>query len=221
MSDVFDSIRELIHSRPETPRSHGYRREQGPTSENEPESQKADSDSLVKRKRERRVRVADVQQPVRPYRRRDGTFAPGTSGNPNGRPLQTFDALVRHYTGEGEELVEHAIRVMRGEATVYVTKYDNDGFEYEQSVTPTIKDQQDARNWLAERGWGKAPQLVHVKSEQTKTIRTLDLSKVPPAELRSVLKAMREQGQQMLNDAPPSQVTVDAVPADDDSEADE
>jgi hypothetical protein len=77
-------------------------------------------------------------------------FKPGQSGNPGGRP-KGLASLVREQTGDGKELVELTLKIMRGELTV--TRRTKAGIAYEQ--TPSHKDRMAAVEWLADRGWGK------------------------------------------------------------------
>ncbi len=69
-------------------------------------------------------------------------FQPGGTPGP-GRP-KSFAAKIREVVGEdGEELVAHAVAIMR----------DTDA---------PLRERQGARAFLAERGWGKAPATLDV-----------------------------------------------------------
>lgn len=88
-----------------------------------------------------------------------GRFRPGVSGNPGGRP-KGFGDRIRMLTRDGEELIEIALKVARGELSV--VKATKDG---NFDVLPTAKERLDAIAWLGDRGWGKAAQPVEVTGE--------------------------------------------------------
>lgn len=71
-------------------------------------------------------------------------FKPGISGNPKGRPKGSVQLGTRVRAAlNDEELVDWYVKVWRGE------------------IEPT-KAQEDAGQWLTERGWGKAAPLPEV-----------------------------------------------------------
>lgn len=90
----------------------------------------------------------------------EGRFLPGVGGGP-GRP-PGFAALIREMTADGEELVMHALEVMRGERFMVVTQHTQHGEPYEVELAPTFAEQQAARNWLADRGFGKSVERIEV-----------------------------------------------------------
>lgn len=67
----------------------------------------------------------------------------GTSGNPGGRSKRSaiLARLARSHTRDGLDLVEFAVRVLKGEES-----------------EATLRDRLDAMRWLADRGWGKSPE---------------------------------------------------------------
>lgn len=96
-----------------------------------------------------------------PARRDDrGRFIPGNTGGP-GRP-QGFPALIREMTCDGEELVMHALDIMRGEARVADLHWTRDNEAIPFDRTPSFGEQQAARNWLADRGFGKSIERIEV-----------------------------------------------------------
>lgn len=69
-------------------------------------------------------------------------FVPGQSGNPGGRP-KALSTLVADQTGDGAELVDFMLRVLRNKRQ------------------PT-RMRMEAAAWLADRGFGKAMQEVQL-----------------------------------------------------------
>lgn len=84
----------------------------------------------------------------------DGTFAKGGVGNPKGRPAG-FAGLakkVRAATNDGQELVDFAMSVFRGEKQ----KFDE---------VPSLRMRWEAAQWLADRGFGKAVTTIDLSVE--------------------------------------------------------
>ena len=70
-----------------------------------------------------------------------GRFVQGVSGNPRGR-AKGIGGLIRSRTRDGEEMVEFALSVMRGEELGY-------------GQMPSPKERLMALDWLSRYGWGK------------------------------------------------------------------
>lgn len=85
-------------------------------------------------------------------------FVKGQSGNPGGRPKSSFSlaAACQKYT---PEVVELMVKVMRGQVIRRSTRQKGDA-ETTHQDTPSFQDRIRAAEWLADRGWGKAPSVV-------------------------------------------------------------
>ena len=93
-------------------------------------------------------------------KRVNGRFAPGSSGNPGGRP-KGLAARVREQMPE-EELVAAQIKVAKGLKVA--------------GQKPTIRDMLQAREWLTERGWGKAAAFAPIEGENPLELSDIDRS---------------------------------------------
>jgi len=82
-------------------------------------------------------------------------FQPGQSGNPGGRPKGThaLATLILEETHDGEKLVRFFMDVFTGQKVL--------------GRTPRLSDRIRAAEWLADRGWGKAPQTIDAGSPIT------------------------------------------------------
>lgn len=120
-----------------------------------------------------------------PRRDRKGHWKEGQSGNPDGRPIGLV-AYIRQVTGDGQELVDHAVDCVRGWVTV---KWEDEhtGEMKERRMPADPRYQAEARAWLAERGYGKAPQLIQVESTKEEP---LDYGALSTDEARTLLQLM-------------------------------
>lgn len=86
-----------------------------------------------------------------PARARDATgkFKPGFSGNPGGRP-KGLAVRVRELMPE-EELVAGMVKIAKGQKVA--------------GQKPTVAEIIRAREWLADRGHGKAPAFAPIEGE--------------------------------------------------------
>lgn len=73
-------------------------------------------------------------------------WKPGQSGNPGGRPKGIHRRIRELYPED--ELIEGMVEVARGEKIA--------------GKTPTLREIIDARKWLADYGWGKAPSFAPI-----------------------------------------------------------
>lgn len=89
----------------------------------------------------------------RPARTAKGTFPPGVSGNPGGRP-RGFASFIREHTRDGEELAELVLRIARGER-----------LEGERR-RPSLRMRLEAISWLADRGFGRPRQAIELGRDE-------------------------------------------------------
>ena len=101
-----------------------------------------------------------------------GRFVPGVSGNPQGRP-KGFAAIIREETREGAELVAYMLAVLR------------------HPKQPTAL-RMAAAQWLADRGFGRAVNVVEatVDVDATVTHRELLRAHVEEADVERLTRAL-------------------------------
>ena len=88
----------------------------------------------------------------------NGRFAPGVSGNPGGRP-KGIAAVVRD-AYPAHEIVAGMVKIAKGLKVA--------------GQKPTIADMVRAREWLADRGYGKAPVHAPVEGENPLELDRID-----------------------------------------------
>ncbi len=163
---------------------------------------------IAKAKREERARAA---QPLTPPTVEDVTLAKQMDKSPTllriasqveltpyvarfgaGRQLGSAP-LIHALTGGGEEMILFALQMMRGELTATYQK--EDGTQYTVPLEIGAKDREWAADYLSNRMWGKSPETVNVKTEQTGP--KIDYSKLSVEELQTLrglmLKAKEAQ----------------------------
>lgn len=89
--------------------------------------------------------VTRAPAPYRPLRDSEGKLRPGHTANPLGRP-PSLARYVYDLTGGGQEMIDHAVTVMRGSSPI--RWLNDDGDTLERDAPASIKDQADARTFL-------------------------------------------------------------------------
>jgi hypothetical protein len=109
--------------------------------------------------------------PYKPARDSEGRLLPGHTANPLGKP-PSLARYVYEVTGGGQEMIDHAVQVMRGSAPIH---WQNDeGMLCERMAPASIKDQADARVFLQTT---MQPELDKVAAA-TEGARKLDFSRL-------------------------------------------
>ena len=90
-----------------------------------------------------------------------GRYIPGHNGNQGGRP-QGLASYIREQTDDGVEIVALMLRVLRGQVR---------GFKPHHRL--------EAATWLADRGWGKATQMMEVVAQVSAVPGQIDWDAIP------------------------------------------
>jgi hypothetical protein len=113
-------------------------------------------------------------------------WRPGQTGNPRGGAvlLLSLAARIRRASGDGQELLDFHLAVMRGEPIPVPGR--------RVPLVPTFDNRMHAAAWLADRGWGKAKELVELTGDATTTVEQRlailrRLSEDERAQLRALL----------------------------------
>ena len=87
----------------------------------------------------------------------------------NPSPLRSLASYIRQQTGSGREIVDFQLQVMRGEPIlipdVIRKKAKNGSKRRELYVQPTLDQRREAAAWIADRGWGKAKEILEVTGD--------------------------------------------------------
>jgi hypothetical protein len=97
-------------------------------------------------------------------------WKPGESGNSIGVRVmaRSLAAYARKRTQNGKELVDFMLDVMRGHPLpLAATRNKRSRARYPQ--TPKVEHRLVAAQWLADRGWGKAKELIELQGDATTT----------------------------------------------------
>lgn len=93
-------------------------------------------------------------------------WRPGQSGNPSGAngKQKGLATLVRRSTKQGRELVAFMLDVARG-APIKMSVTTVGGTVLDVERRATVADRMEAVRWLADRGWGKAREVIRLEDE--------------------------------------------------------
>jgi DNA-binding MarR family transcriptional regulator len=125
-------------------------------------------------------------------------WRPGETGNPGGRSMSLVNLAweARRATDGGRELIKLQLSIARGEEIPVPGRA--------RGQRPTLDQRQQAIEWLANRGWGKAKEYIELTGEASPEQRLellRRLSDEDRAQLRGLLaKALR--GTSPPDDAP-------------------
>ena len=121
-------------------------------------------------------------------------WQPGQSGNPNGR-RKTLCELVRRQTKDGAEIVAFMVGVLRGEAYAYPSLPP--GPHKGVAFLPTPAERLEAAQWLADRAFGKAPQVVEASVDLDATVAQVDgvFAHVTEADVSRLVDALLGTGE--------------------------
>ena len=92
---------------------------------------------------------------------------------------KSFAKYIRDSTKDGQELIDLAISIMRGKVMGPGTKAINTDWNQKMA----------AASWLADRGWGKAAQVIELEVQPSEA--TPELQEYTIAELEAMLVVMR------------------------------
>jgi hypothetical protein len=135
------------------------------------------------------VRSGPRTEHLKPWR-------PGQSGNPRGgaSPLLSMATMIRRTSGAGAELVAFYFGVLRGES------FPLAGATRRQR--PTLDQRLEAAAWLADRGWGRAREVIQLAGESTAEERLAILKRLSESE-RETLRAILTRALDAPATAPP------------------
>ena len=93
-------------------------------------------------------------------------WRPGQSGNPSGanRRQKGLATLIRRSTKQGKELVDFVLDVARGKP-IKTSVLTLAGTVIDVERRSTIRDRLEAVAWLADRGWGRAKEVIQLEGE--------------------------------------------------------
>lgn len=137
-----------------------------------------------------------------------GQFPKGKSGNPDGRPKGQADAArtlaiyIQGETENGVELAQFALAILRSDPNLPAGRPPAEESARRRTLadfgvdpaTVTIEAKERAKDWLADRGLGKAMQFIDVTTDDGDAgeLVPIDLSGLTLAELRDLKRRLGE-----------------------------
>lgn len=106
-------------------------------------------------------------------------WKPGQSGNPLGK-RKSLEALVRRETHNGADITRFMARVLRGEPYEYPTLPP--GPHRGVAFLPSPQERLEAARWLADRAFGRAPQVVEATVDVDATVNHVETLRAHLAE---------------------------------------
>jgi hypothetical protein len=135
-------------------------------------------------------------------------FQRGQSGNPGGKSRfhAELTRLARARTNNGADLVDLFVTVMRGDA-IRVGRTRR---------RPNLHERMTAAMWLADRGWGRAKEMVEIIDEHTPDERRALVRVMTPEERRQLRVLLEAAEARLIDGAIPGVVeTSEHAEADD------
>jgi hypothetical protein len=115
--------------------------------------------------------------------------------------ITTLATMIRRTSGEGAELAAFYFAVLRGEPIPLPG--------LGRTQRPTLDQRLTAAQWLADRGWGRAREIVQIAGEATAEERLAILKRLTESE-RETLRTILTRA---LDETPSAPVTSAPVPA--------
>ena len=121
-------------------------------------------------------------------------WPPGQSGNPAGR-RKSLCEVIRKQTRDGAEIIAFMVGILRGEPYQYpgLPPGPHKGVAF----LPTPGERLEAAQWLADRAWGKAPQVVEATVDLDATVAQVDgvFAHVTEADVSRLVDALLGTGE--------------------------
>ena len=115
----------------------------------------------------------EIVAPTTPVRQLGGItgkgFMPGHGKIGSSLP-PGLASMIRRQTKDGAILVRRMYQLFMGEKVKKTIIAPGSGKIVEIEVRPSVPDMIEAGKWLADRGWGKALEIVHIEGETRRPV---------------------------------------------------
>lgn len=101
--------------------------------------------------------------------------------------LSGLNQIIAATTENGKELIDIHLAIARGELRVTEWKTSKEDGLCEVAVEPTIGQRQASVNWLADRLWGKAPEVVQVDGHVSHDHTSVDIAQLSDTDLAQLI----------------------------------